>query len=128
MLACGGEISYRLSVRQGDSDWEEVGRQTVSLTPATDWLRLRLAAAPNPANPRTTIELWLPQAGAVELSVYDVRGRQVARLLSGVQPAGRVEVAWDGRDGRGRKIASGVYLVQVRREEGVATERVALVR
>jgi hypothetical protein len=63
---------------------------------------------PNPFNPRTTIAYALPREGRVQLKVFDVRGRQVAVLVDGVQPAGehRVVFAPDG-------LASGVYLYRL---------------
>ncbi|MHB8080344.1 MAG: C25 family cysteine peptidase, partial [Candidatus Krumholzibacteriia bacterium] len=53
---------------------------------------------PNPFNPRTRIDFVLPGPGAVrtQLTVYDVRGRRVARLVDGVLPPGRDSREWGG--------------------------------
>ncbi len=61
---------------------------------------------PNPFNSTTTIGYSLPVAGNVSLAVYDLSGREVARLADGVKAAGRYEAVWMA-DG----MASGVYMV-----------------
>ncbi|MBD3367314.1 MAG: T9SS type A sorting domain-containing protein, partial [Candidatus Eisenbacteria bacterium] len=69
---------------------------------------------PNPFNPVTTIAFSVPSGGAeLDLSVYTVDGRIVARLASGDFPAGDHQVTWDGRDGAGRSVSSGVYFVRL---------------
>jgi flagellar hook assembly protein FlgD len=57
----------------------------------------------------------LPVAAAVEIVVYDPRGRVILKALSGTQmPAGRHEWTWDGRTSSGARVAAGVYLVGLR--------------
>lgn len=76
--------------------------------------RLELAQnVPNPVAGGTTIAFALPRAGKVELSVYDVAGRRIARVLEGDLPAGGHRVAWNGRDDAGRPVAGGVYFYEV---------------
>ncbi len=60
---------------------------------------------PNPFNPSTTIRFHLAASGFVNLSVYDILGREVAVLINGDREAGWHEVAFDGTS-----LASGVYL------------------
>lgn len=74
----------------------------------------RLTAHPNPFNPRTTISFALATASEGELAVYRLDGRLVCVLADGRFGAGRTDVQWDGRDGSGRRLSSGVYLVQLR--------------
>lgn len=71
-------------------------------------------AAPNPSRGRVSIQWGLSTATRVDLSVFDVQGRHVRRLASGDRPAGRMVATWDGRDDRGRLVASGLYLVRLR--------------
>jgi subtilisin family serine protease len=89
---------------------------TGDAAPAT---RFHLApAAPNPFNPTTTIRWGLEVAARVQLVIHDARGRTVRRLVSGHLPARVHDVVWDGRDDRGRPVASGVYVVQLRADGG----------
>lgn len=88
-----------------------------------------LSNYPNPFNPRTTLRFELAVAGRVELAVYDLQGRLVRTLLSGMVAAGRHEAVWDGRDDAGRALASGTYLARAQLPGGgAATRKVALVR
>ena len=69
---------------------------------------------PNPFNPSTTIRFALPEASQVSLIVYDILGREVARLVNGGLDAGWHEVRWNGRSDRRATISSGVYLVRMK--------------
>ena len=69
--------------------------------------------APNPFRRGALVSFALPREGAATLSVFDAAGRRVARLVSGRVKAGRHSVRWDGTDGGGRPVASGVYLLRL---------------
>ena len=68
---------------------------------------------PDPFNPSTTINFTLPSPGAVTLTVYDLLGKEVRRLIDGNVPAGAGSVTWDGRDSRGAPVGSGVYFYRL---------------
>jgi hypothetical protein len=89
----------------------------------------RLAGAhPNPFNPATSIGFDLERSGPVRLAVMDLRGRLVRRLLDRDLPAGNHRIRWDGRDGAGRAMPSGVYLVRMRADGYTATAKMLLAR
>lgn len=67
-------------------------------------------AWPNPFNPRVNFQFDLPQTADVRLTIFDLRGRQVAVLLDQRLEAGGHEAYWDGRGSNGRVAASGVYM------------------
>jgi len=69
---------------------------------------------PNPFNPSVTIEFDLDRRSDVEVSIYDVRGRLVRRLMRDARGAGTHRVEWHGRDERGSCVATGVYFVRFR--------------
>ncbi len=65
-------------------------------------------------NPRTEIRFDLPAVSEqVTLTIFDVSGRVVRRLLDGPKPAGHHSVAWRGRDERGVGVSSGVYFYRL---------------
>jgi flagellar hook assembly protein FlgD len=63
----------------------------------------------------------------VRLDIFDVAGRLVRQLVGGELPPGDHEAAWDGRDGRGARLASGIYLVRLEALDQIRSQRVALV-
>jgi hypothetical protein len=68
-----------------------------------------LRAFPNPSRIGRTIAFSVPRASAAEVSIFDVRGRLVARRPVGVGPSGGGQAEWDGRDTSGRAVSSGIY-------------------
>ena len=88
-----------------------------------------LGVWPNPFAEAVTIRLGIPRSSPVALSVYDVTGRSVARLLTG-QPAapGPLTVVWDGRDQAGQRVGSGVYFLRLETAGGEWSRRVLRVR
>jgi hypothetical protein len=68
---------------------------------------------PNPFNPTTALEFGLPRGGVASVRVFDLHGRLVRTLVNGQLPAGQHRANWDGRDGHGRPVASGVYVVEL---------------
>ena len=73
---------------------------------------------PNPFNPETWIPYRLANDAAVTVTVYDTKGVLVRRLDLGRQPAGdytrQAKAAyWDGRNGKGESVASGIYFLPV---------------
>lgn len=78
--------------------------------------RLLEQNVPNPFNPLTTIEFTVPSAegsAPVTLSIYTVGGAVVRTLLDSRVEPGRHAAVWDGRDGSGRPVASGVYFYRI---------------
>ncbi|MBM3327820.1 MAG: T9SS type A sorting domain-containing protein, partial [Calditrichaeota bacterium] len=78
---------------------------------------------PNPFNNALRVEYSLESAGEVRLGVYDVRGREVARLVSGKQEAGVHNLLWDAS-----KVGSGVYIVRLKTAGLTQIRKAALVR
>jgi hypothetical protein len=68
---------------------------------------------PNPFNPSTQITFSLPVLSNVTLTVYNLLGQEVAVLINSVTPPGSHAVEWNGKDGTGRSIASGVYFYRL---------------
>ncbi len=64
---------------------------------------------PNPFNPSTTIKYSLPKSANVKLSVYNIVGQEVAVLVNDFEKEGNYNIIWNGSDGSGNSVASGVY-------------------
>jgi cysteinyl-tRNA synthetase, unknown class len=83
---------------------------------------------PNPFNGSTVIPVAVPRSVFMRLDVFDVRGRNIARLHRGIVPAGRREFRWDGLDADGRPAGSGVYFAVWEAEGRRETVKMLLVR
>ncbi|MBU0519424.1 T9SS type A sorting domain-containing protein [bacterium] len=78
---------------------------------------------PNPFNPTTTIGYAIPEVSNVTLTVYDISGREVERLVDGIREAGNHEAVFDASD-----LSSGVYLYQLTAGEFNAVGKLALIK
>lgn len=83
---------------------------------------------PNPFNPSTTIPVSVERASAGRLDVVTPNGRLVRVLHEGELPAGTREFSWDGTDGNGQGVASGVYLVRLHSADGLQSRRLVLMK
>ncbi len=86
------------------------------------------AAYPNPFNPRTIIPIRMDERGAIRLEVLAPDGRRVKLLHEGQLDAGSHEFVWDGKDARGRPVASGVYLARNWGSRGGSSQRLVLMK
>ena len=82
---------------------------------------------PNPFNPGTSIPYALPEAGEIELRVYSPVGQLVRTLVSGWVEAGNHVAYWDGKDGSGMEVGSGVYLYHLSADGGRYTSTLRMV-
>jgi len=76
----------------------------------------------------TEIRFQLPEQGPVELRIFDARGQLVTTLRQEVMAAGEHKVNWNGTDGSGRSVASGVYFSRLQAGTGILLEKMMLVR
>jgi len=81
------------------------------------------APHPNPFNPTTEIAFELPSAGQVQLTVYDISGREIKILIDGWKGAGRHSVRFDATG-----LASGVYVYVMKSADFSAARKMVLVR
>ncbi|MBD3162892.1 MAG: T9SS type A sorting domain-containing protein, partial [Candidatus Eisenbacteria bacterium] len=72
-----------------------------------------MPSRPNPSQGGATISFSLERAGKVRLVLYDVQGRAVRTLVDGERSAGAHSILWDGRDGRGGRVSSGIYFTRL---------------
>ncbi|MEX0608607.1 MAG: M20/M25/M40 family metallo-hydrolase [Balneolaceae bacterium] len=82
---------------------------------------------PNPFNPSTIINYSLNKATHVELSVYNVVGQEVARLVNGSQTAGVHSVTFDANNISG-ELTSGVYIYRLKAGESVMSRKMILLK
>ena len=81
---------------------------------------------PNPFNPSTNIRFTLPEGGEVALAIYNIQGRQIRTLVSGDLAAGTHSFMWDGTSEDGKRVASGIYLYELRAKNFTARKKLVL--
>lgn len=83
---------------------------------------------PNPFNPGTTIKYSLQIAGEVELTIYDLLGKRVKRLIDAKQSVGFHEIKWDGRNNSGSVVGAGIYIYRLKVENQAISKKMTLLR
>ena len=92
-----------------------------------------LANYPNPFNPETWIPYRLAEDGVVTLTIYDQIGQIVRTIDVGHQTAAVYEsrskaIYWDGRNGLGEQVASGVYFYHLSTGDYSATRKMLILK
>ncbi len=85
-------------------------------------------AYPNPFNPVTTIQYSLPNAGIVDLKIYDLMGREVRSLVNAFTSAGTQSILWDAKDDFGNPVSSGVYIYRLETEGQMLSKKLILLK
>ena len=133
LWSLGAGYYYRLSaldVNGNESGWallrpEDIAGRDGPGTPRVSYLAQNY---PNPFNPATRIAFELAGPGRVSLRIYDASGRRVRVMTDGERSAGRHEEVWDGCDGSGRAVASGVYFYRLEAGALAWTRKMVLLR
>jgi FlgD Ig-like domain len=104
---------------------------TTSVPSREAWSRdvVFCSVTPNPFREGTVLDFTLARAAEVEVGVYDAAGRLVRGLLHEDVAAGEhCRVRWDGRDGAGTPVASGIYFGRLHAGRDVVTRKLVLAR
>jgi hypothetical protein len=83
---------------------------------------------PNPFNPSTVIPFSLKEAGHAQLSVYNLLGQQIKTIIDGELEVGDHQAVWDGTDGNGAVVASGIYFYRLDSSAYSETKKMVLMK
>ncbi len=114
-----------LDVEYTSTSVEDPPIEVPSLADVADVLGLRCLT---PAASGMTFHYVLPGSGPVAVTIHDGSGRCIRELAAGTQAPGTHELRWDGCDGRGVPVPSGVYHCAVRTWFGTGTRKAVLLR
>ena len=92
--------------------------ETISLFPAY----------PNPFNPETSLQYHLTIESYVNLTIYDMLGREVSQLVSEIQSPGIQSVQWNATDNFGKSVSAGIYLYQIQSGGFIQTKKMVLLK
>ena len=107
-------------------EWSNWGDEFLEKTPTASAITKEFTFCknyPNPFNPTTTFRFALLKAGRVELTVYGISGRQVAKVADGLFESGWHEAAFDGSD-----LASGVYIYRIKAGQNISCGKILLIK
>lgn len=121
----GTSYRYRVAYVDGAGahvlfDTEPVAVPAIPLTLYQNW--------PNPFNPATTVEYYLPAAAAVRLEIFDVAGHRIRCLVNARQDKGKYSAAWNGADESGRAVAAGIYIYRLSADKATFSRKMILLR
>src|SRR5262249_31010726 len=85
-------------------------------------------AVPNPAAQSMAFAFSLARGGAVDLSVYTVRGRLVKTLVHETRDPGSYQVTWNGVDESGQRLAAGTYYLRLVTPQGQFARTLTLLK
>jgi hypothetical protein len=83
---------------------------------------------PNPFNPTTNIGFGLSEESWVKLAVYNIQGQEVAILAEEQMLAGQYSVTWNGRNGAGQLLPSGMYIYYIFTDRTMLIKKMMLVK
>jgi hypothetical protein len=83
---------------------------------------------PNPFNPVTTLRYDLPENSFVNITIYNLLGREVRTLVNHNQDAGFKSVIWNATNNQGNPVSAGLYLYQIRAGRYVHTGKMLLLK
>ena len=83
---------------------------------------------PNPFNPVTKLRYDLPENGHVNITIYDMLGREVKTLITQTQAAGYRSIIWDATNDYGKPVSAGIYLYQIQAGEYISTKKMVLLK
>ena len=84
--------------------------------------------SPNPFNPQTVISYDVPEVTHVTLEIINILGQKVATLVDEMKAPGHYETTWLGTDDHGSKLASGIYLYNMRAGDYIETRKMMLMK
>jgi hypothetical protein len=82
---------------------------------------------PNPFNLSTEIQFALPSKTEWTMEIFNIQGQKI-RTFSGFDPAGQINIFWDGTDKSGSVQPSGIYLYRLRAGQYTNTKKMILIK
>jgi hypothetical protein len=107
---------------QGGAQSEEI----TSLTP--NYINKLYQNSPNPFSQKTSFNYQIKNQGQVTFKVYNALGQLVNTLVNETKQAGAYQVEWDGKDGCGLKVTSGVYIYRLQTGDFMETKKMVVIK
>jgi len=120
-------MRYEYSLVLHTASGSDIQSQPVSATMPSPgvWLGQN---SPNPFHGITRVEYTLNTRTNAAIDIYDAAGRRVGRIVQGTRDAGTYSFEWDGRDGNGTRMSSGVYFYRLAGAPAGTARKMVLLR
>ncbi|MCB9057628.1 MAG: T9SS type A sorting domain-containing protein [Calditrichae bacterium] len=116
---------WSLRIIEGTKSTALEGKDVTVITPDDYKLNQNY---PNPFNPTTNIEFYLPIKKNITLTIYNAMGQKVKTLVNGLMGKGNHTVQWDATNESGVKVATGMYIYELRFGNFKQSKRMMLVK
>ena len=83
---------------------------------------------PNPFNPETTLHYYLPKQSFVNISIYDMFGREIKNLIKKTQEMGQWSIKWNATNNDGKFVSGGVYFYKIQAGAYLKIEKMTLLK
>jgi len=83
---------------------------------------------PNPFNPTTMISFSLQKSDFVQLTIFNMLGKQIRTLVNGEQSSGKHTFMWNGKNDTGTTVASGTYIYHLKVGQRSESKLMLLIR
>ena len=92
------------------------------------WNSASIFAYPNPFNPVTILRYDLPKDALVNITIYDMMGRQIKKLVNSQQTAGYKSVQWNATNDKATPVSAGIYLYTIQAGDFRKTKKLVLLK
>ena len=83
---------------------------------------------PNPFNPETTLHYYLPEQSFVNISIYDMFGREIKNLIKTTQEMGQWSIKWNATNHDGKIVSGGIYFYKIQAGAYLKTGKMTLLK
>ncbi len=83
---------------------------------------------PNPFNPNTEISYSIPSSGHTEVTIFNIKGQVVKKLVNEYKPSGIHTINWNGKNAANRNVSSGLYFCRIAHAEGTDMTKMSLLK
>ena len=83
---------------------------------------------PNPFNPETTLQYFLPEQSFVNISIYDMCGREIKNLINTTQEMGQWSIKWNATNHDGKIVSGGIYFYKIQAGAYLKTGKMTLLK
>jgi hypothetical protein len=83
---------------------------------------------PNPFNPTTKINYLLNRPSKIEVTIFNIKGKEIFKLYEGYQSIGKYSLLWNGVDSNQKAVPSGVYFLKMKTKNNSQIRKMILTK